>query len=68
MTVLEVLAINTPSSAEGCPRSRPSPVPGEAGIEGGEPHSVEGQVAAIIDQARDPQRLSAMFYGWGAWV
>lgn len=30
--------------------------------------SVEGQVRALLDEARDPENLSRMFDGWAAWL
>ena len=29
---------------------------------------VEGQVNLLIQQARDPERLAALYFGWGAWI
>ncbi|KAL3928311.1 MAG: hypothetical protein SGPRY_002440 [Prymnesium sp.] len=36
-------------------------------VHGGE-LSVEGQVRQLLDEARDPEHLARMFYGWSAWV
>ena len=38
------------------------------GIEGGEPRSVEGQVQQLIQDARDPDKLCRMYFGWAAWA
>ena len=38
------------------------------GIEHGPALSVEGQVNQLINEARDPQRLSQMYHGWAAWL
>ena len=35
--------------------------------EGG-PRSVEGQVAQLLVDAQDPEKLSRMYAGWAAWV
>lgn len=37
-------------------------------VEGGAALSVEAQVAAMLQAARDPERLCRMFKGWAAWV
>ncbi|GAB5364459.1 hypothetical protein AAMO2058_000972300 [Amorphochlora amoebiformis] len=29
--------------------------------------SVEGQIKALINESRDPRKLSKMFVGWAAW-
>lgn len=34
----------------------------------GEQQSIEGQVQLLINSARDPNNLSAMFGGWASWV
>jgi len=33
-----------------------------------EQHSVEGQVQLLINCARDPDNLSAIYYGWAPWL
>lgn len=33
-----------------------------------QPISLEGQVTYIIDEARNVDNLSKMFFGWGAWM
>ncbi|CAM8916047.1 unnamed protein product [Rhodiola kirilowii] len=38
------------------------------GYEDGEMRSVHGQVQQLIQDAIDPERLSQMFPGWGAWL
>ena len=30
--------------------------------------AVEGQVQALLDEARDPENLCRMFDGWAAWL
>jgi ataxia telangiectasia mutated family protein len=39
-------------------------------VEGGEgePRGVEAQVAALLQEAQDPDKLSRMYIGWAAWV
>ena len=41
-----------------------------AGVSAGtnEALAVEGQVRALLDEARDPENLSRMFDGWAAWL
>lgn len=34
----------------------------------GAPRSVPGQVAALLAEAQDPNRLSRMYHGWAAWM
>ena len=34
----------------------------------GEQQSIEGQVRFLINSARDPDNLGAMFFGWAPWV
>ncbi|KAL3675794.1 hypothetical protein R1sor_025742 [Riccia sorocarpa] len=38
------------------------------GYEEGEMRSLQGQVQQLIHDAEDPERLSQLFPGWGAWV
>ena len=38
------------------------------GLEEGQVMSVAGQVNALIQQARDPERLSAVFVGWQPYI
>ena len=38
------------------------------GVEEGNRLSVEGQVNALIQQARDPERLARLFPGWQAYI
>ncbi|CAM6085267.1 unnamed protein product [Calypogeia fissa] len=38
------------------------------GYEEGEMRSLQGQVHQLIQDAQDPERLSQLFPGWGAWV
>ncbi|GAX72620.1 hypothetical protein CEUSTIGMA_g76.t1 [Chlamydomonas eustigma] len=39
------------------------------GVEGdGGPRSVEGQVAQLLHDAQDPEKLSRMYVGWAAWL
>jgi ataxia telangiectasia mutated family protein len=38
------------------------------GYEEGEMRSLQGQVQQLIQDAQDPERLSHMFPGWGAWL
>ena len=38
------------------------------GLEEGQMMSVAGQVNALIQQARDPERLSAVFVGWQPYI
>ncbi|KAL2608088.1 hypothetical protein R1flu_026661 [Riccia fluitans] len=38
------------------------------GYEEGEMRSLQGQVQQLIHDAQDPERLSQLFPGWGAWV
>ncbi|KAG0604904.1 hypothetical protein M758_9G018000 [Ceratodon purpureus] len=38
------------------------------GYEGGEMRSLQGQVQQLVQDAQDPERLSHMFPGWGAWL
>lgn len=38
------------------------------GYEGGEMRSLQGQVHQLVQDAQDPERLSHMFPGWGAWL
>ncbi|BBN18785.1 serine-protein kinase ATM [Marchantia polymorpha subsp. ruderalis] len=38
------------------------------GYEEGEMRSLQGQVQQLIQDAQDPERLSQLFPGWGAWV
>lgn len=37
------------------------------GVEEGEPRSIEGQVQQLIQDARDPDKLCAMYPGWAPW-
>jgi ataxia telangiectasia mutated family protein len=30
--------------------------------------AVEGQVRALLDEARDPENLCRMYDGWAAWL
>ena len=34
----------------------------------GQPMSTAAQVRRLIDEARDPDNLAPMFYGWGSWL
>jgi len=34
----------------------------------GEQQSIKGQVQLLINSARDPDNLSAMYHGWAPWV
>lgn len=40
------------------------------GLDGGEgePRGVAGQVAALLAEAQDPERLARMYVGWAAWM
>jgi len=38
------------------------------GYEGGEMRSLQGQIQQLVQDAQDPERLSHMFPGWGAWL
>ena len=38
------------------------------GFEGGHHLSVKGQVARLVNDARDPTKLCRMFHGWASWV
>jgi ataxia telangiectasia mutated family protein len=38
------------------------------GYEGGELRSVEGQVQQLLQDARDPEKLCAMYPGWAPWL
>jgi ataxia telangiectasia mutated family protein len=38
------------------------------GFEGGHHLSVKGQVARLVNDARDPQKLCRLYHGWAPWV
>ena len=38
------------------------------GVEGGEVYAPDGQVAKLIEEARDPRNLCALYSGWGSFL
>lgn len=44
------------------------PVPQGTEDANGQPMDTAAQVRRLIDEARDPDNLAPMFYGWGAWL